>query len=283
VIELNEVKRLINTQGLRWDAGETPLAKRFARGDFRGFGFTVKGQEPSGGKGQLTRQGFAFRADERPTTVDWRAVHEKDYVTSVKDQGRCGSCVSFAVCAALESRLRIRQENADLDIRLSVAHLFFCGAGGNGCDAGWQIGKALKRCKEQGVGKEADFPYKDQQVDCKEIQPIVRVPRWRRAQDSSARKQAIYTRGPVIAGMVVHSDLLYYRSGVYRPCTDEQLGLHAVCVIGYDDEEGCWIGKNSWGTAWGAGGFFKIGYGTCGLDAQFDFYDPEVEFIETKN
>jgi len=44
------------------------------------------------------------------------------------------------------------------------------------------------------------------------------------------------------------------------------VGFHAVTVVGYDDEEGYWIAKNSWGTDWGDAGWFKIAYGQCGID-----------------
>ncbi len=63
-----------------------------------------------------------------------------------------------------------------------------------------------------------------------------------------------------------------------RPTTSEIIGHHAILVIGYDDTKGAWWIKNSWGTAWGEGGFARVGYGTCGLDGQYDFYDPHVEF-----
>ena len=56
-------------------------------------------------------------------------------------------------------------------------------------------------------------------------------------------------------------------------------GLHAVAVVGYDDGQRCWIVKNSWGTNWGEGGFFRIGYGECGLDTQFPFFDPAVAIV----
>ena len=42
---------------------------------------------------------------------------------------------------------------------------------------------------------------------------------------------------------------------------------HCVSIVGYDDTRQCWIAKNSWGDWWGKKGFFKIGYGECGIDA----------------
>jgi len=177
--------------------------------------------------------------------------------------------------------MRIANKDANLILVLSVADLFFCGTGTDGCEKGWQPGLALERCRDHGVGRDADFPYRGRQAYCKGIPPVVRVKRWRKAVDAQARKEALCVRGPVIGAMVVYSDFLYYRGGVYRPTTSDVLGLHAIAVIGYDDEAGCWTIKNSWGDGWGDGGFARIGYGGCGIDAQFAFYDAQVEWIET--
>jgi C1A family cysteine protease len=281
---LEDVSNAIRDQGLNWLAGDTPVGRRAEVGKLPGLGFTVKGREPAGGRGPISQQSFAFQTAVLPQLVDWRAVgrDEENYVTPVRDQKQCGACVSFATCAALESRIKMKREDADFDVNLSVADLFFCGTRKNGCEEGWQIGQALKHCRSNGVGKDADFRYKGRQTSCKDIDPFVHVPRWRRHKQSSDRKEAIRLRGPVIGAMVVYSDFLWYKGGVYRPTTAEALGLHAIAVIGYDDKSGSWIIKNSWGVAWGAGGFAQIGYGTCGVDAQFEFYDPEVELGKPK-
>ena len=64
-------------------------------------------------------------------------------------------------------------------------------------------------------------------------------------------------------------------------------GGHAVLLIGWDDTKGAYLCKNSWGTNWGASGWFRIGYGECGIDTEFAMYgvddvvppgtDPEPE------
>jgi C1A family cysteine protease len=276
---LTEVQSAIRGSGLSWEAGTTPVGEAFERGDTRAFGFAPKGREPSGGRGSLPSTGFRFATGPLPTKLDWRKIESDDFVTHVGDQGRCGACVAFATCAVLESRLKIQKKNPNFEVELSKAHLFFCGTE-NGCETGWMPGSALARCRKVGVGLERDFRYARKQVECKEIRSFVRVPRWRKAMTSDDRKHALL-RGPVIGGMVVYDDFVWFRAGVYRPTTSAVGGLHCVAVIGFDDEKSCWTIKNSWGTAWGEGGFGRIGYGTCGLDSQFPFYDPAVELVES--
>ena len=42
--------------------------------------------------------------------------------------------------------------------------------------------------------------------------------------------------------------------------SERQLGGHAVMAVGYDDAEGRFIARNSWGPAWGVKGYFTIPY-----------------------
>ena len=75
--------------------------------------------------------------------------------------------------------------------------------------------------------------------------------------------------------MEASSDFFYYRSGVYAPEYGDGAGTTAICVVGYDDAESCWICKNCWGTEWGEAGWFKIAYGVCGVGSSFAFYTTE--------
>ncbi|MDP9123347.1 MAG: peptidase C1, partial [Pseudomonadota bacterium] len=75
------------------------------------------------------------------------------------------------------------------------------------------------------------------------------------------------TRGPLVTLMSVYEDFNYYSTGVYHYVSGSLEGGHAICVVGYDDPQQCWICKNSWNSTWGESGFFQIGYSECGIDA----------------
>jgi C1A family cysteine protease len=85
-------------------------------------------------------------------------------------------------------------------------------------------------------------------------------------------KNWIATKGTVTGCFIIYQDFFSYRSGVYRHVTGSQAGGHCIEIVGYDDAQGCWICKNSWGTNWGAGGFFRIAYGQCQIDTWYGPY-----------
>lgn len=198
--------------------------------------------------------------------MSWQNHDKRHWLTEVKDQGLCGSCVAFAVCAMLETRVRIQRRDPTYQIDLSEADLFFCGQNNpNSCEDGWAPNAALSRCRETGVGFESDFPYKDEQQSCVQVPTRLPVLAYSQLKTVVDVKSAIAFRGPVIAGMTVYEDFGFYGQGVYRPTSPVSVGLHAVCIVGYDDGKGCWIIKNSWGAGFGEKGFARIGYGTCGI------------------
>jgi len=80
-------------------------------------------------------------------------------------------------------------------------------------------------------------------------------------------KAWIATHGAVAACMTIYQDLYGYTGGVYRHVAGDAAGGHCVCLVGYDDAQGCWIAKNSWNTGWGEQGFFRIAYGECALES----------------
>jgi C1A family cysteine protease len=80
-------------------------------------------------------------------------------------------------------------------------------------------------------------------------------------------KNWISTKGPLVTCYSVYNDFFSYRSGIYKHVTGSLAGGHCVSCVGYNDVDKYWICKNSWGAGFGEGGFFRIAYGECGIDA----------------
>jgi cathepsin B len=55
-------------------------------------------------------------------------------------------------------------------------------------------------------------------------------------------------------------DFTNYKDGVYQSHSDEPGETHTVEIIGWGEDDGVpyWLVQNSFGPAWGIGGFFKI-------------------------
>jgi len=72
------------------------------------------------------------------------------------------------------------------------------------------------------------------------------------------------TNGPVEGAFTVYEDFLAYKSGVYEHKSGQQLGGHAIKVLGWGVDSGVnyWIVANSWNEDWGNGGFFNIKLGS---------------------
>eukprot|EP00826_Nyctotherus_ovalis_P022703 TRINITY_DN1754_c0_g1_i5.p1 TRINITY_DN1754_c0_g1~~TRINITY_DN1754_c0_g1_i5.p1 ORF type:complete len:145 (-),score=28.50 TRINITY_DN1754_c0_g1_i5:186-620(-) len=81
----------------------------------------------------------------------------------------------------------------------------------------------------------------------------------------STQKREILENGPVSTAFTVFRDFMTYKSGIYYPVSDEEMGGHAVKVIGWGIKDGVkyWICANSWSERWGEKGYFKIKMGVC--------------------
>jgi C1A family cysteine protease len=209
-----------------------------------------------------------------PAVVDLRSYNGHNYITPVKDQSSCGSCVAFGSLAAVEGAMCFVGRNANLQVDLSENHLFNCIARSQGrnCSIGWWVAPALTALRDQGVVDEPCSPYSpaDQQCVLCAGWPsrLTRIRGFAQINSVAAMKDSLTKFGPLVACFSVYSDFFAYSSGVYRRTPSSVLrGGHCICVVGYDDFQGAWICKNSWRDTWGEGGFFKIAYGECGIDA----------------
>ena len=263
-ITLKAVQQEIAQKNLGWEAGRTalsdaPLAELSGR-----FGLAIQPDV-------LAATASKVRSDEQfwglmgafapPAATDWRNRDGGDYVKNARDQTpSCQSCVAFAVVGAIEACVRIACKNPSYDIALSETDLFACGCGPC-CARGWYPREALMHCKSVGVATASQVPYRPFDVACTTAPNSgMRIADFAELTTRPSIKQAVYSQGPCVYGMMVYSDFRYYRGGVYRHAAGGRLGLHAILIVGYDDAQQCWICKNSWGTSWGENGFFRIYY-----------------------
>lgn len=70
---------------------------------------------------------------------------------------------------------------------------------------------------------------------------------------------ALLVHGPLVMPLVSDDCFVKYKSGVFNEKTQGTVN-HVVLLIGWDDNKGAWLIKNSWGTNWGEEGFGWVKY-----------------------
>ena len=272
------IQAAIQEAGASWQAGITSVSELSIEEQRMLLGVTPPPGEPT--LEEIAQQIPALKAAvlAQPNigaapAFDWRNVSGKNYVTPVKNQGGCGSCVAFGTTAVVETMFRIQRNDSNLTIDLSEAQLFYCHARSEGrnCGNGWWPDRAFEFYKNQGVADEACYPYTAGDQNCSNLcgdwqNRAVKIAGYHKLNSVSEMKDWLSTRGPITGCFLVYADFYSYKSGVYRHVTGNLLGGHCVVIVGYDDAAGCWICKNSWGSYFGENGFVRIGYGECAIE-----------------
>lgn len=216
-----------------------------------------------------------------PSEFDWRNNDRTDWVTPVKNQGSCRSCWAFASLGGVEAMVNIIENDPYFDVDLSEQHLVSdCFSAGD-CSGISDYGQVLEYIKTIGVPDECCYPYDEEDSSCSEgcVDSSTRL--WKindfKSISDTDIKRYLVDFGPIVAGMRWEGPTNDCKSncwdsnGVYHCNCSNDHELHTILIVGYNDVGGYWIIKNSWGANWGCGanknGFFKLGYGECGLSS----------------
>ena len=214
--------------------------------------------------------------------LDWR---KKGAVTSVKDQGKCGSCWAFSAVGAIEGAYAIAEKSL---VDFSVQMLVDCDDSDMGCGGGLMDYAFEWEEREGGLCTAADYPYTGRvgtcmddecdEVEGSELFGFVDV----KVGSTSSLREAI-TKQPVSVAINANSVLFQlYKSGVFSGPCGSNLD-HGVLAVGYGFSRKFFpefkklkyaIIKNSWGDNWGEQGFIRMALndededgakGTCGI------------------
>lgn len=241
-----------------------------------------RAQYVGGLKTQLGSYGcksFSSSAAGAPSSIDWR---NKGAVTSVKDQGQCGSCWSFSATGAVEGAWAISKGQL---IDLSEQELVDCATGvsygSHGCSGG-QMEGAFKFVIEHGQCSLSSYPYTAKDGTCKSCSAVAHITSCSdvKPNDQISLKAAV-AQQPVAVAISADTRLFQsYSSGVITSTSCYTSLNHGVLTVGYGTENGqdYWLVKNSWGTSWGMEGYVKIAKtsstndpGICGISMDPSF------------
>ena len=237
-----------------------------------------------------------------PNEWDWTNINGQSFIPfKSRNQGNCGSCYALATSEMLESRLYL-QSMGRVSMRLSTQFLVSCGYYTEGCEGGYPI-LVNRFISEFGVPEEACFPYEGREVACRmecgEAPNRVTVDQYGYlggyygAGTAELMQKELRARGPFVVSFEPHRDFSYYTSGIYRSISNRPAGEdmreadiaweqvdHSVLLVGWGEEAGTpyWKLLNSWGSAWGEGGYFRIrrGVDESGVESMPEFAIPRV-------
>jgi C1A family cysteine protease len=224
---------------------------------------------------------FSSSASGAPSAIDWR---NKGAVTSVKDQGQCGSCWTFSATGAVEGAWAISKGQL---IDLSEEQLVECAGlkyGSMGCSGGIMEG-AFNYVIEHGQCSDSSYPYTSgtgESGSCKSCSSVAHMSSCSdvKPNDQISLKGAL-AQQPVSVAISADTRVFQsYTSGIITSSSCYTSLDHGVLAVGYGTENGIeyYLVKNSWGESWGDNGYVKIGRsdstndaGICGIamDASF--------------
>jgi C1A family cysteine protease len=242
-----------------------------------------------------------------PSEFSWMNNNGKDWTTSAKNQGNCGSCWAFAAIGVFESVIKIKEGSSYLSPDLSEQYILSCLRQAGSCNGG-NAKRALElimKTTPEGNGQNGVVPedcfeyYASHQISCSEkcenweenLVPLLNYGSWSpdgSASDRERIKTTIMDKGPVVAHIMATDTFKKWGANFHNPSGyffsfgSISFVNHVVMIVGWKDNPlvprgGYWICKNSWGPEWGYDGFFNIAYGCLNIDRYYIVwadYDP---------
>ncbi|WP_340113598.1 PKD domain-containing protein [Maribellus mangrovi] len=286
--KIRKINQNLKKKGKHWVAGETSVSqlsygerkKLYGQSTFpAGFEYYAGGVITAGSSASTTTTDGTLKSATTTSSSpyvgewDWRDRHGKNWITSVKNQGACGSCWAFASTGATEAIVNVYY-NQILELDLAEQDVLSCSGAGS-CTGGYPS-IALNYITNTGIVDEGAFPYEGADLSCNEKSKspseLIKIggkidfgsTAYPRTEDDL--KRMLIEKGPVSGGLydwshamvlvgykvVEEGDVFYYR--------DLDLQRYWITVEANDPLIGktVWIFKNSWGSYSGDAGYVYV-------------------------
>jgi len=197
----------------------------------------------------------------------------KKYFKEISDQYNIGSCSGNATADAMEAMIA-RRENKDPSKIKDLSRLFIYWNARNLQDPtkpvedkGSRISLSFDSSQRYGVPTEEEYPYDTSKVNNKPSWLVYKAAIQNKIKNFyrldgegqeriTQLKQALVNGNPIVFGTDVSKEFLGVRDNrVINPPTNNIVGGHAICCVGYDSARKAFEIRNSWGTTWGVQGY----------------------------
>jgi C1A family cysteine protease len=233
-----------------------------------------------------SKYGYGWKAASRPSQDDFRFLARPETLAALPplvdlrphcpapyDQGQLGSCTANAIAGAIEydqikqglteatpSRLQIYWNERYMEGGLANTRQ----------DTGAIIKDGVKSVNKQGACPESMWVYdinkftKKPSAACYKVALTHKISSYQLVARNLDQMRACLVDSPIIIGFTVYASFESQQTAdtgvMSMPQPGEQeLGGHAVLVVGYRDSDQMWIVRNSWGD-WGDKGYFYMPY-----------------------
>jgi C1A family cysteine protease len=236
----------------------------------KGYGYGWKADSPSQKDNKFAYAANPATLASLPPLVDLRP-----HCPPVYDQGQLGSCTANAIAGAIEFD-QIKQNISEATpSRLFVywnERYMEGGLPNTKQDSGAMIRDGVKSVNKQGACAEALFPYditkfkQKPSAACYKAALTHKISSYHRVSRSLLQLKGCLAEGfPIIIGFTVYESFESQQvadTGIMPIPEDgeQELGGHAVLVVGFRDSDQAFITRNSWSDGWGDKGHFYMPY-----------------------